>query len=406
VGIISGIIGIIVILLIAFLISSNKKSINYRTVIGAFSIQVLFAIFVLYVPFGQQVLGTMAQGVANAISAGKSGVEFVFGPLASGNIGFIFAVMVLAIVIFFASLISVLYYLKIMPLIINTIGYGIHKLLKTSKTESISATANIFVGQTEAPIVVKPYLNNLTKSELFAIMVGGLASVSGGVLAGYASLGIDIKYLIAASFMAAPGGLLMAKIIMPETETPALEIRENTEDSIRKPTNIIEAAASGASDGLHLVLNIGAMLIAFIGLVTLADIIVGYFGGLFGLKDFSFSVILGYIFSPMAFIIGVPWNEATQVGIFLGQKLIFNEFVAYVNLIKVLPDLTPKTQAIITFALCGFANISSVGILIGGLGTLAPKMRPLIAKYAVKAIAAGTLSNLMSATLAGLFLTF
>ncbi len=405
-GIISGIIGIIVILLIAFLISSNKKSINYRTVIGAFSIQVLFAIFVLYVPFGQQVLGTMAQGVANAISAGKSGVEFVFGPLASGNIGFIFAVMVLAIVIFFASLISVLYYLKIMPLIINTIGYGIHKLLKTSKTESISATANIFVGQTEAPIVVKPYLNNLTKSELFAIMVGGLASVSGGVLAGYASLGIDIKYLIAASFMAAPGGLLMAKIIMPETETPALEIRENTEDSIRKPTNIIEAAASGASDGLHLVLNIGAMLIAFIGLVTLADIIVGYFGGLFGLKDFSFSVILGYIFSPMAFIIGVPWNEATQVGIFLGQKLIFNEFVAYVNLIKVLPDLTPKTQAIITFALCGFANISSVGILIGGLGTLAPKMRPLIAKYAVKAIAAGTLSNLMSATLAGLFLTF
>ena len=399
-----GMLGIIVILGVAFSLSSNKKAINYRTVGGAFAIQVIFALLVLYVPAGQKVLGAMAEGVANAISAGKTGVEFVFGPLATGNVGFIFAVMVLAIVIFFASLIAVLYYLRIMPLIINTLGYGIHKLLGTSKTESISATANIFVGQTEAPIVVKPYLPTVTKSELFAIMTGGLASVAGGVLAGYASLGIDIKYLIAASFMAAPGGLLMAKIIMPETEKPTDTLKLDIHGG-NKPANIIEAAANGASDGLHLVLNIGAMLIAFIGLVTLADIIFTSIGGAFGLEGFSFSLVLGYLFAPVAFILGIPWSEAIQVGTFLGQKLIFNEFVAYVNFVQVMPTLSATTQAIVIFALCGFANISSVGILIGGLGTMAPNLKGQIAKLAVKAIIAGTLSNFMSATLAGIFLS-
>ena len=404
-----GIIGILTILGIAYLLSSNKKAINVRTVLGAFFMQALFAMFVLYIPFGQQLILYISNGIQSAINAGNTGVAFVFGPLAEGNVGFIFAIQVLTVVIFFSSLISVLYYLKIMPLIINTIGYGIHKLLGTSRTESLSATANIFVGQTEAPLVVKPFLNTMTKSELFAVMVGGLASVAGSVMVGYASLGIDLKYLIAAAFMSAPGGLLMAKIIMPQTEEvhdTMKEIEETDSKNQDHPVNVIEAAANGASAGMLLVANIGAMLIAFIGLVALMDMILGSLGNIFGYEELSFNFLLGYMFSPFAFIIGIPWEEAVRVGAFLGQKMIFNEFVAYLSFSKEIATFSPTTQAIVTFALCGFANISSIGILIGGLGVLSPKQKPNIASMAIKAVAAGTLSNFMSATLAGIFLSF
>ena len=401
-------IGIFVILLIAYLMSNNKKAINVRTVLGAFFMQILFAMFVLYIPFGQQFIAVIANGVQNAINAGFTGVSFVFGPLADMSLGFIFAIKVLAVIIFFSSLISVLYYLKIMPFIINTIGYGIHKLLGTSKSESLSATANIFVGATEAPLVIKPFLNVMTRSELFAVMTGGLASVAGATLVGYASLGIDMKYLIAASFMAAPGGLLMAKIIMPQTEEPHDELKEiKDKDSVEaKPINIIEAAANGASSGMLLVVNIAAMLIAFIGLVALMDMILGSLGNIVGLKGLSFNLILGYIFSPFAFLLGIPWNEATQVGAFLGQKFIFNEFVAYLSFSKDMANFSPLTQAITTFALCGFANISSMGMIIGGLGALSPKQKSNVSSLAFKAIIAGTLSNFMSAILAGIFLSF
>lgn len=400
-----GVIGVFAILFIAFLLSSNRRAINLRTVGFAFLIQVVFAMLVLYIPFGQKILGGMAIGVSNALSAGREGVKFVFGPLADANPGFIFAISVLAVIVFFASLISVLYYIRVMPLIINTIGLGLHKLLGTSRAESLSATANIFVGQTEAPLVIKPFLATMTKSEIFTVMVGGLASVSGGVIAGYASLGIDIKYLIAASFMSAPGGLLMAKMILPETEAPiqTLEEADKKAHDADKPTNIIDAAAEGAKSGLFLSVNVGAMLIAFIGLTYLVDMILGGVGGWFGFDHLSLKLILGYLFSPIAFIIGIPWNEAIVVGGFLGEKMVLNEFVAYISFTQVMQSISAHSQVITTFALCGFANISSIGILLGGMGTLVPSKRSTIANLAVKAVLAGTLSNLMSATLAGIF---
>ncbi len=408
-----GIIGIFALLLIAFLFSENRKAINYRTVGGAFAIQVLFAVLVLYIPLGQVVLGALANGVSAAIDVGKSGIGFVFGPLANFSVGFIFIINVLMLIVFFSSLISVLYYLKIMPIIINTIGSGIHKLLKTSRAESLSATANIFVGQTEAPLVVRPFINTLTRSEMFAIMVGGLASVAGSVLVGYASLGVELKYLIAASFMAAPGGLLMAKIIVPQTEKPLDtldEVISQEKDKVQlepKPVNVIEAAANGASAGMSLVINVAAMLIAFIGLISVLDAILGGVGGWFGIVEnpISLKMILSYVFSPIAFLIGVPANEAIGAARFIGEKLVLNEFVAYVNFAQIKATFSEHTQVIITFALCGFANLSSIGILIGGLGAISPKQKPVIAKYALKAVLAGTLSNLMSAALAGLLIS-
>jgi CNT family concentrative nucleoside transporter len=404
-----GIMGILILLGIAYLLSNNRKAINVRTVLGAFFMQALFAMFVLYIPFGQKLILNIANGIQTAIGAGNTGVAFVFGPLSDMSVGFIFAINVLAVVVFFSSLISVLYYVKIMPFIINTIGYGIHKILGTSRTESLSATANIFVGQTEAPLVVRPFLNTMTRSELFAVMVGGLASVAGSVMVGYAALGIDLKFLIAAAFMAAPGGLLMAKIMMPQTENVHDKMEDvEGDDSANQenPVNVIEAAANGASAGLMLVVNIGAMLIAFIGLVALMDMILGSVGSIFGFEGLSFNFLLGYAFSPFAFIMGIPWDEAFKVGAYLGQKMIFNEFVAYLSFVKDIATFSPKTQAITTFALCGFANISSIGILIGGLGSLSPKQKPRIAEMAIKAVIAGTLANFMSATLAGIFLSF
>lgn len=408
----SGIFGVIVILLIAFLLSNNKRRINLRSVLGAFCIQLMFAILILYVPAGKNVLQYVAHGVNVAIQAGVSGVNFLFGGLATGEAGFVFAVNVLPLIVFSSSLVAVLYYIKVMPLIINTLGLGLHKLLGTSRAESLSATSNIFLGQTEAPLVVRPFVKHMTKSEIFAIMTGGLASVAGSVLAGYAALGIQLEYLIAAAFMSAPGGLLMAKIIWPETETPLqtlaeVEAKEGTiSDAYHKPVNVIEAAAEGASIGLHLALNVGAMLIAFIGLVTLVDNFLEYIGHFAGIEHLTFKLILGYVFAPFAFVMGVPLSEAVQVGAYLGDKIIFNEFVAYVNFTKDMAMLSEKSQIITIFALCGFANVSSIGMLVGGLGVIAPNYKSTIASMAFKAVLAGTLSNFLSASLAGMLLLF
>jgi CNT family concentrative nucleoside transporter len=271
----------------------------------------------------------------------------------------------------------------------------------------MSAAANVFVGQTEAPLVVKPYIRKMTRSELFAVMSGGLASVAGAVLAGYASLGIDLNYLVAASFMAAPGGLLMAKLLVPETETPHDHTQDVTEEDEFKedhPVNVIDAAALGASSGLMLAANVGGMLIAFIALIALINIIFGAVGGIFGYGDLTLQQILGYLFSPIAYLIGIPWEEAVKAGSFLGQKLVVNEFVAYIDFVAVKDSMSTHSQAIITVALCGFANLSSMAILLGGLGVMAPSRRPDIARLGLKAVMAGTLSNFMSATLVGLFL--
>ncbi|MDK2667172.1 NupC/NupG family nucleoside CNT transporter [Vibrio vulnificus] len=413
-------VGMAVLLGIALLLSDNRKAINLRTVGGAFAIQFIIGGFVLYVPWGRDLLAGFSAGVQNVIDYGKYGTGFLFGSLVNfsvDGIGFIFAFQVLPTLIFFSALISVLYYIGVMQWVIKILGGGLQKALGTSRAESMSAAANIFVGQTEAPLVVRPFVPKMTQSELFAVMCGGLASVAGGVLAGYASMGVPLEYLVAASFMAAPGGLLFAKIIKPEVDTPNESLEDNIDGGDDKPANVIDAAAGGASVGLQLALNVGAMLLAFVGLIALVNGILGGVGGWFGMENLTLELILGWLFAPLAFLIGVPWAEATFAGSFIGQKLVVNEFVAYLNFVPYVGDaaqvvpatgqvMSEKTQAIIAFALCGFANLSSIAILLGGLGSLAPARRHDIARMGVKAVAAGTLSNLMAATIAGFFLSF
>ncbi len=413
-------VGMAVLLGIAFLLSDNRKAINLRTVGGAFAIQFIIGGFVLYVPWGRDLLAGFSAGVQSVIDFGKDGTGFLFGSLVNfsvDGIGFIFAFQVLPTLIFFSALISVLYYIGVMQWVIKILGGGLQKALGTSRAESMSAAANIFVGQTEAPLVVRPFVPKMTQSELFAVMCGGLASVAGGVLAGYASMGVPLEYLVAASFMAAPGGLLFAKIIKPEVDTPNESLEDNIDGGDDKPANVIDAAAGGASVGLQLALNVGAMLLAFVGLIALVNGILGGVGGWFGMENLTLELILGWLFAPLAFLIGVPWAEATFAGSFIGQKLVVNEFVAYLNFVPYVGDaaqvvpatgqvMSEKTQAIIAFALCGFANLSSIAILLGGLGSLAPARRHDIARMGVKAVAAGTLSNLMAATIAGFFLSF
>ncbi|AKF39669.1 nucleoside transporter NupC [Yersinia enterocolitica] len=422
-GMLMSLVGMAVLILIAVLLSSNFRAINIRTVVGAFIIQVGIGALVLYVPVGRRILGGMSEGVANVIAYGNDGISFMFGGLVSdkmfevfGGGGFVFALRVLPVIVFFSSLIAVLYYIGVMQLVIKVLGGGLQKLLGTSRTESLSATANIFVGQTEAPLVVRPYIATMTQSELFAVMCGGLASVAGSVLAGYAQMGVPLEYLIAASFMAAPGGLLFAKLMVPETEKTRDNVDAATliaEDD--RPANIIDAAASGAASGLQLALNVGAMLLAFIALIALLNGILGGIGGWFDYPQLSMELILGWVFSPIAYLIGIPWSEAMVAGSFIGQKIIVNEFVAFMNfgqylqaeeLVRAagLQVLSEHSKAIISFALCGFANLSSVAILLGGLGSMAPNRRHDIARFGLKAVAAGTLSNLMSATIAGFFL--
>ncbi|MGL2358230.1 NupC/NupG family nucleoside CNT transporter [Helicobacter pylori] len=405
------VVGMAVLFLIAWVFSSNKRAINYRTIISAFVIQVALGALALYVPLGREMLQGLASGIQSVIGYGYEGVRFLFGNLApnakgdQGIGGFIFAINVLAIIIFFASLISLLYYLKIMPLVINLIGGALQKCLGTSKAESMSAAANIFVAHTEAPLVIKPYLKSMSDSEIFAVMCVGMASVAGPVLAGYASMGIPLPYLIAASFMSAPGGLLFAKIIYPQNEA----ISSHADASAEKHVNAIEAIANGASTGLNLALHVGAMLLAFVGMLALINGLLGVVGGFLGMEHLSLGLILGALLKPLAFMLGIPWSQAGIAGEIIGIKIALNEFVGYMQFLPYLGDnpplvLSEKTKAIITFALCGFANLSSVAMLIGGLGSLVPKKKDLIIRLALKAVLVGTLSNFMSATIAGLFI--
>jgi CNT family concentrative nucleoside transporter len=396
--------GIAVLLGIAFALSSAKRSISLRTVGGAFAMQALIGAFVLYSEPGKEVLLAATGFVANIIAYSQDGINFLFGPIGDKSIAFIFAFNVLPVIVFFSSLIAVLYHLKVMGLIIKVIGGFLQKVLRTSRPESMSAAANIFVGQTEAPLVVRPFIPHMTRSELFAVMVGGLASIAGSVMAGYAGMGVDLKYLLAASFMAAPGGMLMAKIILPETEEPKDGLSEiDSEDT--GYANVFDAAASGAASGMTLALNVGAMLLAFIALIAMFNGLVGWTGGLLGYENVTFEGIMGYILQPLAWAIGVPWEEAQIAGSFIGQKMVVNEFVAYLNYLEHQPNLSESTQAIVTFALCGFANLSSIAILMGGIGAMAPTRRKEIAQLGLKAVIAATLSNLMSAALAGIYLT-
>ncbi|MBL6687239.1 MAG: NupC/NupG family nucleoside CNT transporter [Pseudomonadales bacterium] len=397
--------GIVLFPVVAYLFSSNRKAISKRTVLGAFALQAGLGGLILYVPLGKSLLEALAEKVVAMLGYSQAGIDFLFGSLVAEGAGFVFAFNVLPVIVFFSALIAVLYYLHIMQWLIKLIGGALRKLLKTSHTESMASAANIFIGQTEAPLVVRPYIAGMTRSELFAVMVGGLASIAGSVMAGYAALGIEMKYLLAASFMAAPGGLMMAKIMIPETETPAQPDAVEGDDS-HSYVNIFDAAAAGAMTGLQMAMAVGAMLLAFIALIAALNGLLGWTSSLIGFEAITIEGILGYLFQPIAFLLGVPWSEATIAGGLIGQKLVLNEFVAYIAYLDLADTLSPITQAVVVFALCGFANFSSIAILLGGLGALAPSRRDDISRLGVRALLAATLANLLSAALAGFFLSF
>jgi len=423
-----GILGMVVILGIAYAFSSNRKAINLRVVGAALALQAAIAAFVLYFDWGRNVIRFLSDGVLAIIAYSRAGIDMVFGPLAEISIptrgtieseygltmvpdapigvAFSFAINVLPIIIFFAALMSVLYHLRVMEWIVKIVGGGLRRIIGTGAVESMNAAANIFVGQTEAPLVVRPYLRGLTEAQFFAVMVSGLASIAGTVLAGYVIMGANITYLLAAAFMAAPGGLLMAKIIMPDTEPVPEGGHEKLVMERSQHGNVILAAASGTSDGLRLSANIGAMLIAFVALIALFNGLVGGLFGLAGIDGVTLQSILGKIFQPLMYLLSVPWAEAEVAGALFGEKLILNEFVAFSHLNTYLEGMSPRTVAVVTFSLCGFANLSSIAILLGGLGVLVPEKKEIIGRLGMKCVLAASLSNLMSAALAGLLLTF
>jgi CNT family concentrative nucleoside transporter len=399
------------------MLSTNRRAIAWRTVLGALFLQALIGGWVLAMPSGIATLEAVSAGVGQVLAYSREGIEFMFGWSANGAMGSlaasveakgfapIFAVNVLPVIVIFSALVSVLYHLGIMGWTIRLLGGALQRVLGTSRPESLSAAANVFVGQAEAPLVARPFIPTMTASELFAIMVGGLASIAGSVMAGYAAMGIELKYLIAACFMAAPGGLLMAKMVMPETEQPKNDLAELDDLESMKSVNLFDAAASGALSGMHIALAVGAMLVAFIALMAMVNGLLGALGGLIGYPELTLELILGWVFQPLAWLLGVPWAEAEAAGSFIGQKLVLNEFVAYLSFTEQRAAFAPLTQAIITFALCGFANFSSIAILLGGLGSVAPNRREDIARFGFRALLAATLANLMSAALAGFYLS-
>jgi CNT family concentrative nucleoside transporter len=407
--IIHSLLGMLLILGVAFVLSSDRRAIRPRVVFAAFGLQASFAALVLYVPAGNAALQQVAGGVSALLAYAHAGVDFLFGPLAKPEIGGAsFAISALPVIIFFAALISILYYLRIMPLVIQWIGGGLEKITGVSRIESLCAASNIFVGQSEAPLVIRPYLAALTPAQLFCVMTVGMAGVAGTILAAYASMGIRIDYLVAAAFMSAPGGICMAKIIMPDPKGAVSEpdqVVTPVEAEGERPANLIMAASEGAQTGVRLAVAVGAMVLAFVALVALANGMVSGVGHWFGVDDLSFQRLLGYAFAPIFWLLGAPdWAEAMRAGGMFGTKIVLNEFVAFIDLGKD-TGIAPQTAAIITFALCGFANFSSIAIQMAVTGSLAPNQRPLIAKLGVKALVAGSLSNLMSAALAGLFLS-
>ena len=399
-----GLLGIIIILGIAYLLSENKKKINWRLVSVGLGLQILFALIILKIPIGRRVFEFFSMSITKILDFTSEGTVFLFGNLTDVNtFGSIFALNVLPTIIFFSSLMAILYYLGIMQVVVRFIARIISKLLGTSGAETLSAVGNIFLGQTEAPLLVKPYINRMTKSELTAIMVGGMSTVAGGVMAGYISMGVNAGHLLAASIMAAPAGLILAKILVPEVEEP--ETKNTTKISTEKTaSNVVEAAANGASEGLSLALNVAAMLLAFVALIALLNYLIGLIGSLFGFPTLSLQWILGKLFSPLAFVMGVPLKDISIAGSLLGEKIMINEFVAYSSLSNYITEgiLQEKTVLILTYALCGFANISSIAIQIGGIGGIAPNKKSTIAKLGLKTLIGGALATCLTGTIAGI----
>ena len=440
-------VGILAILLIAFLLSTGKRRISLRVVASAFALQALMALLVLRTPWGVQLIQALSNGVIALLDYSKVGIEAVFGPMGDNPFTNTFVIAALPVIVFFAAIVSILYHWGIMQRLGRWVGGAIGWITGISKVEALGSAANIFVGQSESPLVVRPYLAALTPSRLFTLMSVGMAGVAGTILAAYASfIGAEaVPFLLAAAFMSAPGGILMAKIIMPDddsvlardaaqmagvdpegeivlpktrisAEGPAalteggkaheVEVAETFEEG-HKPANVIEAAAQGTQTGVKLAVAVGAMVMVFVALVALANGILGGVGGMFGYPDVSFQQLLGFVFAPVMYLIGIPWEQAGAAGGLFGTKIVLNEFVAFIDLgamdASVLSD---RSRAIVTFALCGFANFSSIAIQMAVTGGLAPNQRPVIAKLGLRALAAGSLANLMSAALAGLFLPY
>lgn len=419
-----GALGIIVLLSIAYLVSINRRAINWRLIGMGLALQILFAIFVLKISYGQWFFGQISAVFVTILNFTSEGAEFVFGDLARGpekedSFGFFFAFQVLPTIIFFASLMGVLYHLNVMQKVVQGMAWVMAKTMRTSGAESLSVAANVFIGQTEAPLVVRPYIAGMTRSELLALQTGGMATIAGGVLAAYVQMlgfawaqaqGWEVTQaqqlfagqLLAASVMAAPGALIFAKIMIPETQES--ETKGSVKVHVEKTAvNVIEAAASGASMGMKLALNVAAMLLAFIALLALVNYFIGGAGNLLGIEGLTLETILGYILAPITFAIGIPWSDAVQVGSLVGTKVVLNEFVAYLQLAELIPEgvLSDKAVLMSTFALCGFANFASIAIQLGGIGPLAENRRSELAKNGLRAVLGGTLATMQNAAIAG-----
>ncbi len=394
--------GVIALLAVGYLCSENKKAISWRAVVGAFAIILTIAGFVLATETGAEMLLAVSQGVGKVFSYGAEGIQFAFGSLVNFSvegIGFIWALQVLPQIIFTAALTSLLYYLGIMQWFVRIIGGGLQKVLGTSRAESMNSAGNIVLGQTEAPLLVKPYHPVLTRSQIFAVMVGGVSSIAGSILAGLAGMGVDLNYLIMACFMSAPAGLMFAKLILPETEATVDEVPELPDDE--RPTSFIDAISKGAIMGMGIAAIVGAVIIACIGLMAMLNGGLGAIGELFGYQGLTVDVILGTLFYPVAWLIGVSADEAMMAGSFLGQKIAMNEFVAFASMGQV--ELSARSEAIMTIALCGFANIGSVAMVVGALSKMIPERSGVIAQLGMKVLLAATLANLMNAAIVGLF---
>lgn len=397
---------------VAVLLSGDRRAIRLRTVAPALALQVGLGGLVLFVPAGRAALAWVSAGVQTVLSFGDQGVGFLFGALVEpkmmdvfGGTGFIVALRVLPQIVYVSALIALLYHLGLMQALARTVGAALRRCLGTSRIESFAAVATIFIGQSEIAIALRPYLRDLTRAELFAVMCGGMASVAGSILAGYAALGVPVDFLLAASFMAIPGGLLYAKILMPTTEPSRIVSTRGATFGDRPAANVFEAIAEGTQKGVVVAVMIGAMLLAFIGLIAFLNSLVGWAGSTLGWPGLRIEVLLGHALAPLAWLLGVPWDKAVLVGSAVGEKVVFNEFLAYAHLSPALRsgDLDPRTVAIASFALCGFANLASIGVQLASFGSLVPERRSEVASLGLRAVAAGTLSNLTSATIAGLF---
>ena len=425
-SILFGLFGLVVLLGIAWLFSNNKSRVDWKLVATGVTLQIAFAALVLLVPGGKDVFDALGQGFVKVLSFVGAGSNFIFGSLMdTSKFGFIFAFQVLPTIIFFAALMSVLYHLGVMQAVVRAMAWAITKVMRVSGAETTSVCASVFIGQTEAPLTVRPYISKMTESELLTMMIGGMAHIAGGVLAAYVGMlgGGDpaeqafyAKHLLAASIMAAPATMVVSKLLVPEVGTPLT--RGTVKMEVEKTTsNVIDAAAAGAGDGLRLALNIGAMLLAFIALIALLNWPLTWIGDVTGIaqaigKPTNLATILGYVLAPIAWIIGVPWQDATTVGGLIGQKIVLNEFIAYSQLADIINGktvgvaLTEHGKLIATYALCGFANFSSIAIQIGGIGGLAPDRRQDLARFGLRAVLGGSIATLMTATIAGVLTQF